>query len=238
MNGITVILPAYKEAENLKSILPRLEECLNGIEHEIIVVDSQVPLDDTAEICSKVGCRHIYRTGGEFYGDAIRTGFANAQMKYTVVMDADGSHNPSDILKFYEKMENEKCDMVIGSRYCEGGDTENPWILIAMSRILNYTYRFVFRLPVEDVSDSFRMYKTENIKELKLTCQNFDIVEEILILLNLYNRDMKIIEVPIVFEKRAAGESKRNLMKFVFSYLATMYTLLKIQKKAKKEIGK
>lgn len=233
MKGITVILPAYKEAENLKNILPRLKECLSGIEHEILVVDSKTALDDTKEVCLENGCTHLPRTGGEFYGDAIRTGFASAQMEYTVVMDADGSHNPADILRFYDEMEKGQCDLVIGSRYCKGGNTANPWILIAMSRILNCAYKWVFKLPVEDVSDSFRMYKTDMIQKLNLSCQNFDIVEEILILLNIYNQGMRVVELPIIFEKRVEGESKRDLLKFVFSYITTMRTLLKIQKQAK-----
>lgn len=237
MSGISVVLPAYQEEENLRAILPKLRECLQGRDYEIIVVDAKEPLDNTREVCEENDCAYVPRTGGEYYGDAIRTGIARAQKAYTVVMDADGSHDPADILRFYEEMESGSWDLVIGSRYCKGGHTDNPWVLRAMSRILNLAYKLVFHLSVEDVSDSYRMYKTSQLKKLKLTCQNFDIVEEILILLNVQNRNFRVKEVPIVFNKRAAGESKRDLVKFIFSYLSTMRTLMRRQRIAKKEMG-
>lgn len=232
--GISVILPAYLEEENLKEILPKLNECLKGLDYEIIVVDTQMPMDNTQSVCECNHCRYVARKGGNFYGDAIRTGIASAQKEYTVIMDADGSHTPDHILTFYEEMENNDRDLVIGSRYCKGGNTQNPAILKLMSRMLNLAYKIVFHLPVDDVSDSFRMYKTAQLKQLDLQCRNFDIVEEILILLNVYNEKMDIKEIPIVFNERVYGESKRDLFKFILSYLKTMQMLLKRQKEAKK----
>lgn len=237
MNGISVVLPAYMEEENLKAILPKIREYLKEKDFEIIIVDTQQPMDNTKLVCEENGCRYLPRTGGEYYGDAIRTGIDGAKKEYTVIMDADGSHDPMDILRFYEEMESGKWDLIIGSRYCKGGNTCNTWILRAMSRVLNMVYKLAFRLSVEDVSDSFRMYKTSQLKKLELHCQNFDIVEEILILLTTYNKEFRIKEVPIVFNKRAAGKSKRNLLKYIFSYLTTMRTLLKRQSAAKKEIS-
>ena len=234
--GISVILPAYQEEANLRTILPKLKECLKDVESEILVVDTQKPMDRTEEICRKYGCVYLPREGGNYYGDAIRTGFANAKQEYTVVMDADGSHDPAEILRFYQEMQDGGWDLIIGSRYCKGGYTDNPWILRLMSRVLNIAYKCAFRLPVKDVSDSYRLYRTEQIKKLKLTCDNFDIVEEILILLHTYNRDIRIKELPISFNKRAEGKSKRDLVKFIFSYLKTMHRLLKRKKAAKKEI--
>lgn len=235
MNGISVVLPAYKEEENLKNILPRLKECLKDKDYEIIVVDTIEPMDHTKEVCEDNQVRYVPRTGGEYYGDAIRTGFAAATKDYLVIMDADGSHDPAYIDAFYREMMTGRYDLIIGSRYCKGGNTNNPFILKLMSRTLNLVYKIAFHLSVDDVSDSFRMYKTKQVQALTLSCQNFDIVEEILILLNVYNEQFRVKEVPIVFSERVHGESKRDLMKFIFSYLTTMRDLLQIQKKAKKQ---
>lgn len=234
--GISVVLPAYLEEENLKIILPKLNNSLKGLDYEIIVVDTQKPLDNTRQVCDENHCRYVARIGGEYYGDAIRTGIKSANKYYTVIMDADGSHDPDYILKFHSEMESNLYDLIIGSRYCKGGNTQNPIILKAMSRILNLVYKLVFRLPVDDVSDSFRMYKTEQLKRLDLQCQNFDIVEEILVLLNVYYENFRIKEIPIVFNERQYGESKRDLLKFVFSYVETMYMLIKRKKEAKRRI--
>ncbi|MCR4746663.1 MAG: glycosyltransferase [Lachnospiraceae bacterium] len=228
---LSVILPAYQEAENLKKILPRLNRTLENINisYEILVIDTIEPMDDAETICNANRCRYINRRGGNLYGDAMRTGFEEANGKYVVVMDSDGSHNPEDIKRFYDKMNEGGYDLIIGSRYCRGGKTENPFILKLMSRVLNITYKIVFGLKVEDVSDSFRMYKGDQLKSIKTECDNFDIVEEILILLNYTVPNFKAYEVPILFDKRAAGNSKRDLLKFIRSYLTTMNKLLKVK---------
>lgn len=236
---ISVMLPAYQEAENLKIILPELKNTLDKMmslqDYEIIVVDTMESMDTAEKVCEDNGARYVHRRGGNSYGDAIRTGINEALGYYFVVMDADGSHSPKDIKRFYEVMLSEKCDLVIGSRYCEGGDTDNPRILKFMSWVLNITYRVLFRLNVKDVSDSYRMYKSSQIKELRLECDNFDIVEEILIKLNIKNKLFKIIEVPIYFNKRAYGTSKRDLGRFIISYISTIRKLKRIEKNSMKE---
>ena len=232
---ISVILPAYKEAENLKIILPKLNGTLNSmqISYEIIIVDTMDKLDNTKEICEENNCVYIRREGGDLYGDAIRTGVKYSNGDFVVIMDADGSHDPNDIIRFYQAMKTGKYDLIIGSRYCRGGSTDNGFILRLMSYALNVTYRIMFGLKVKDVSDSFRMYKGEQLRVIKTECKNFDIVEEILIILNYTFQNFSIFEIPILFNKRAAGESKRDLKKFVLSYLQTMKRLMRIKAKHK-----
>jgi dolichol-phosphate mannosyltransferase len=228
---ISVVLPAYKEAENLKNIIPRLHEVLKRItaEYEIIIVDTVTGMDNTAEVCSELGAVCVHREGGNLYGDAIRTGFSKATGKYITVMDADGSHDPNDIERFYNEMKDGDLTLVIGSRYCKGGHTDNNFILIFMSWILNMTYRIFFKLKINDISDSYRMYRAKDIKGITLECDNFDIVEEILIKLRYTTDTFKVKEIPISFNKRAAGESKRDLLKFIKSYIKTIRRLLKIK---------
>ncbi len=234
--GISVVIPAYQEAENLKDILPKLKQELasTGLPTEILIIDTMTEMDDTKAVCEANGCRYVPRTGGNNYGDAIRTGFSSAQFSYTIVMDGDGSHDPKYIHSFIEEIRKE-FDLIIGSRYTKGGDTQNPFILKAMSFILNQTYRIVFGIKAKDISDSYRLYRTEQIQALSLSCSNFDIVEEILIKLVLTKKDYRIKEVPIYFEERKAGTSKRNLGKFILSYIATMRKLKRLQHEAKRE---
>ena len=222
------------EEDNLIKILPKLREELQDIDYEILVIDTQTAMDNTNQVCEKNECKYVNRSGGNHYGDAIRTGITVASKKYIVIMDADGSHIPSDVLKLYSEMNRTNADLVIGSRYCKGGNTENPFILKMMSRLLNLVYKIAFHLPVNDVSDSFRMYRSEQLKKLDLQCDNFDIVEEILILLNIYNSKFIIKEIPIIFHEREFGNSKRDLVTFILSYLKTMYMLMKRKTSAKK----
>lgn len=232
---ISIVLPAYKEAENLRKILPKIHEVLgeNNIIYEILVVDTMNAMDDTEDVCKAYNATYVTRENGNLYGDAMRTGFQKAKGEYIVVMDADGSHNPQDIVRFYEEMQKGKYSLVIGSRYCKGGYTDNNFILRFMSRVLNIAYRVLFGLKVKDVSDSYRMYDAKALKNLELECDNFDIVEEILIKLSLAVDNFAVKEVPIVFSKRDAGESKRDLGKFIKSYLKTMRRLMRIKRSCK-----
>ena len=211
---ISIVLPAYKEAENLKNILPLINQTLGkaNIDYEILVINTIIQMDDTESVCNKNQAICISREGGNLYGDAIRTGLKKARGKYIVVMDADGSHNPSDILRFYSEMKQKDYTLIIGSRYCKGGYTDNNFILKFLSWILNVSYRIMFGLKVKDVSDSFRMYNADSIKKVELECDNFDIVEEILIKLKYGVSNFNVKEIPISFNKRVAGESKRDLL--------------------------
>lgn len=228
---ISVVLPAYQEAENLRTILPELNQVLGtlSVDTQVLVVDTMQSMDETPEICRENGAVYINRKGGNTYGDAIRTGFACASGTYIVVMDSDGSHDPREIPVFYREMSTGNYDLIIGSRYCRGGSTDNNLVLRLMSYALNVSYRLLFGLRVKDVSNSFRMYRTEQVKELDLQCENFDIVEEILIVLAQNHDHFSVKELPIRFQKRAAGKSKRNLLLFILTYLQTMGRLLKIK---------
>ena len=230
---LSVVIPAYREADNLSIILPHLQEALKGVDFDIHIIDTTNSMDGSEEICRQYGVNYHHREGGNSYGDAIRTGFKVAGKAYTLVMDADGSHSPSELAKMLKDAE--QFDLTIGSRYVKDGKTDNPWILIFMSWIVNICFRLALGLKVKDISNSFRIYKTVDVKSILLECDNFDIVEEIIIKLSVIHRDYRIREVPITFNKRMYGKSKRDLMKFAFSYLATIVKLFKIKMNAKKE---
>ncbi|HTV14234.1 MAG TPA: glycosyltransferase [Acidobacteriaceae bacterium] len=229
MPELSVVMPAYREAGALSQLLPSLVQALNQLEtsYEIVVADSMEPLDDTAAVCARYGVRHLHRTGGNTYGDAVRSGIRAAEGKYVLLMDADGSHNPNDIEKLWRIRD--RTDIVIGSRYVAGGATENPFFLIFLSRVLNYMYELVFRLPVRDISNSFRLYRGDELRSLELVSNNFEIVEEILIRLVCGSIAATVAEAPVTFEKRKAGESKRNLPAFMLSYVASIRRLRKFR---------
>lgn len=230
MNDLSIIFPSYKEGENLSILVPTLKKYLDSfdIRYQIIVIDSIEKMDDTEEICKSLNVEYYKRENGNTYGDAIRTGITKIQYGKTIIMDADGSHDPKYIQEML--LNSEDYDMVIGSRYIKNGKTQNNFILVFMSLAVNIMYRMFLRIKVKDVSNSFRLYDSKMLKGLELECNNFDIVEEILIKITLKYPKIKIKEVAIEFKKRVHGESKRKLLKFVVSYLITIRRLLKIKK--------
>lgn len=213
--GISIIIPAYQEGDNLQLMLPEIHKALAGLQipYEILVIDTQQPMDQTPEVCRKFQAFYCPRERGNYYGDAVRTGISRAQYSFSVIMDGDGSHDVRDIIRMLELMEQNKLDLVIGSRYIDGGCSFNGPISKFMSASLNFVFRLVFHIKVQDFSNSFRMYRSELLKHLDLRCNNFDIVEEILIRL-ADQKDFRFEEIPIIFSKRKEGVSKRKLIPF------------------------
>lgn len=225
MSALTVIIPSYREEENLRVLLPRLKKTLaeNSIDSEILIIDTMKPLDNTEQVCKEQNVKYFLRTPSNVYGDAVRTAIAKSNSEFILFMDADGSHAPEFIPKLWQ--ERQQFDVVIGSRYVDGGDTENPPHLIWMSRLVNIVYSLILNLQCKDVSNSFKLYKTSQLKSLKLSCDNFDIIEEVLFKLNRQFKPLKIKEVPFTFKKRMFGDSKRNLFLFMITYVFTLIKL-------------
>lgn len=224
---LSVVIPSYMEEENLRQLLPRVTAVLSGlgISGEVLVVDAMNPLDATREVCDACGVTYLNRSGGNYYGDAVRTGIRHAAGEYVVFMDADGSHPPEFIRKLWGSALENGCDVVIASRYVEGGATDNSRILVLMSLLVNVIYSMVLNLHCKDVSNSFKLYRAEQLKRLRLRCQNFDIVEEVLFKIRRDNPDARFMEIPFTFRKRMFGNTKRNLFAFVFSFIVTLIKL-------------
>lgn len=230
---LTVALPAYEEAENLRMLLPLLHETLTGlgVAYEIIVADTETPHDETPEICAANGVIWLARAGGPLYSHAVRTALAMSRGQWVIFMDADGSHSP----RFVETLwaERDRADLVIASRYVPGGKTENPAILIFLSLMVNVVFRVVLGLTCADVSNSFRLYRGDDVRSLVLECENFDIVEEILVKLAFSRPVYRIKELPFTFEKRKAGYTKRDLVAFAVSYVGTLIRLHRLKRLAR-----
>tara|TARA_R110002072_G_scaffold1989_2_gene16399 strand:+ start:114020 stop:114736 length:717 start_codon:yes stop_codon:yes gene_type:complete len=222
---LSICLPAYLEEENLRLLLPRINSVCSELtsNFEIIVIDTEEEMDGTPQACQETGSIYVNRIGGNTYGAAIRTGIDNAKGKKIVFMDADGSHHPEFIKKLYHEKDNS--DIIIASRYMKGGHTENSPILILMSKIVNWGFAFVLNIKCKDVSNSYRLYDGEKLKSVELKCENFDIVEEVLYKQIKIYKDLKIKEIPFSFKQRMFGETKRNLFKFIGTYIFTLVRL-------------
>jgi dolichol-phosphate mannosyltransferase len=229
--SLSVIMAAYQEGQNLSVLLPRLTTAVRTLapKHEVLVVDTVTPLDDTEAICAANQVRILRRQPTNDYGDAIRTGIAASRGDFVLIMDADGSHNPEFVRELWNHRR--RADVVIASRYVVGGRTDNPPLLVGMSRLLNRFFRAIVRFPVLDVSNSFRIYRGDQLRSLHLTYQHFDILEEILAKL-LWHRPKPatVLEIPYRFERRLAGDSKRNLLTFSFHFLVAAARLYGVRR--------
>jgi len=223
---LSVVLPAYAEAENLAVLLGKLQQVLGTLPAptEILVIDAVESLDDTPTICAQFGAQCVHRRGGNEYGNAIRTGIATSAGEYVIIMDVDGSHDPEFITQLWAARE--QADVVIASRYMRGGSTENPALLVWCSKFLNGIFKLFLQLPVWDISNSYRIYRGEELRKLELEFMHFDIQEEMLAKL-LWNPAHPVIvrEIPFRFQRRLHGKSKRSMAVFLVAFLGAMIRL-------------
>jgi dolichol-phosphate mannosyltransferase len=227
----SIIIPSYNEAENLKILLPRLIAMGNEylLSYEVLVIDANISLDNTKEICQDTHIVYVNRTPANFYGDAIRTGIAIACGKFIISMDADGSHPPEFIPTLIANADSN--DLVIASRYIKGGYTENKASLVWMSKLLNLVYSYILKINIYDISNSFRCYRAEKVKSLTLECNNFDVAQEIIMGLIRTFPNLKTHEEPFHFMRRLHGKSKRHLSVFIYSYFKTLFKLYRLSRK-------
>ena len=223
----SIILPCYMEAENLNILLPQIKTVMMNLPYsfEIIVINARQDMDDTYQVCANHQVKHVYRSPTNSYGDAFRTGVSAGTGRWFIFMDSDGSHPPLFIPKLISASKEEDKNLVIASRYIQGGQSANNTMLVLMSKILNQVYSTVLNINCKDVSNSFRLYPSSLLKRLVLQCDHFDILEEVLFKLIKKDQHINIIEVPFSFEKRLHGESKRNFFIFLFNYLKTLTKL-------------
>ena len=219
-------LLAYREADNLRELLPRIIRNMDGlgVPYEIEVVDGQETGDNTPSVCENYGAVYYNQTEPGF-GGAFREAIQHAGREAFLILDSDGSHNPDYIPAMFRMFRNEHLDLVIGSRYVKGGKTHDSKTSILMSRLLNSCFRLFLGIPAKDISTDFRVYDTAQLKNVHLQNVNYDVLQEVLLKLMMNNSEFKIGEVPITFEKRLYGESKRRLLPFILSYLKTLVKL-------------
>ena len=217
---LTIIIPSLNESDNLKKLIPEIKsEIGKEFTYEIFIIDGINKDNKTFKITKKNSIRYLNRIRNNDYGNAVRLGIKKSTGKYILFMDGDYSHNPKFILKLYE---NKLYDVVIASRYVLGGKTDNNLLSEILSRFLNKFYNIILNLELEDVSNSFKLYNTKMIKRLHLSCNHFDIIEEIIFKLKKNNNEIKFLEIPYHFKQRKFGKSKRNFYKCLFVIQTTL----------------
>lgn len=213
---VLVVIPTYNEVDNIVPILDRLRDANPSV--DILVVDDGSP-DGTAErvrwVMPRISGLHLMaRTEKNGLGAAYRAGFAwglDHDYEVLVEMDADGSHRPEDLPKLLGAIGN-GADLAIGSRYVKGGEIPN-WKLSrkALSRGGNEYASRMLHLGVHDATAGFRAYRNTLLRRidflhLRAAGYGFQIEGA----WKSVRAGASVVEVPIRFEDRLAGESKMS----------------------------
>lgn len=211
-----VAVATYNERDNLPplvaAILAALPEC------DVLVVDDDSP-DGTGAWCDEYATAEprltcLRRTGERGLGSATVAALQYAvehDYKFVLTMDADFSHAPESLPTLLAAAAS--ADVVIGSRYVDGGSIEGwPLARRLVSKMVNAASRFAAGLAPRDCSGAFRCYRVEALRRIDLAAiqaGGFAYLEEIL--WYLQRAKARIVEVPITFRERRAGESKTTI---------------------------
>ena len=228
---INIMIPAYNELPNLEVLLPKINQIVASSsidKFQICVILRNQELSSIVEKIEFYGVTVIKRAPTDSFGDAIRSAILNLQIEsdVTIFMDADGSHDPNTIPKLVEVMKSDSVDVAIASRYTVGGSSDNGITLRLMSRVLNTIFSLVLEIKAKDISTSFKAYRSNSLRQVNLSCNDFDILEELLLKLQRQKpTTFNVIEIPDHFYNRMSGESKRRLGPFIIGYVTTLYRL-------------
>ena len=214
---VAILLPTYCEAGNIESLIREIGSL--DISSLIVVIDDSSP-DGTTEVVEKLMEEHnielLVRPKKLGLGSAITDGFrfilsTENPPDYVITMDADYSHNPMDILRLMENAR-DRCDLVIGSRYCRGGGIVG-WnsLRYLISRVANFFAANMFKMRVNDCTSGLRCYSIRYIKDVigDLHSQTYDI--QIETVKQARSRGFFVKEIPITFTNRKVGKSKLTL---------------------------
>ena len=214
MSNRLVIIPTYNEKENIAKIIDAVLS-LDPLFH-VLIVDDGSP-DGTADIVKALQQTHdrihiLEREGKQGLGTAYIAGFKyGLEHGYDFIfeMDADFSHNPQDLLRMYDALEN-GADLVVGSRYTRGGNVKNwPWDRIMLSYGASLYTRCVTWMPIKDPTAGFIGYRREVLEAIPLDEIRFvGYAFQIEMKFSAYLRGFKLEEIPITFIDRVEGVSK------------------------------
>lgn len=226
MSTVTIIVPTLNEAENIDLLLERIFQIRRSckLDFDVLFVDSA----STDGTCERVLdwqkqepvrlLRHDINVG---LAGAVLAGAGNTDATFVLVMDADLSHPPEGIPKLIQPVMAGSHDMVIGSRYVQGGSVPDwPCSRRLCSKIATFPARFFCR--VKDPLAGFFAVKRQMLTGLSSTVPGFKIG---LAILAEYGTNLRVKEIPIEFRDRDYGQSKMNYL-VALAYLKQLSHLL------------
>lgn len=213
-----VIIPTYNEKENILKIIAAVFSL--PMPFDVLIIDDGSP-DGTAQLVKQqqvIDKNKLYlieRKGKLGLGTAYITGFKWGLEKgydYICEMDADFSHQPTDLMRLVAACAKEGADMSVGSRYVRGGNVKN-WSRdrILLSYAASWYVRFITFMPIHDPTAGFVCYSRKVLNTIDLDKIRFiGYAFQIEMKFATYTLGFKIKEIPITFVDRIEGVSKMN----------------------------
>jgi dolichol-phosphate mannosyltransferase len=213
---LSVVVPTFNERDNVTTLFRRLEAALAGLAWEVIFVDDNSP-DGTWDVVralarqdSRVRC--LRRIGRRGLSGACIEGILASSAPCAAVIDADLQHDETQLPKMLALLQDGKADLVVGSRYIEGGSADSfNKQRAGASALATEVAKRVLRVKVADPMSGFFMIRRDRFEELapQLSTQGFKILLDVVA---TARGDLRVLEIPYAFGSRLHGESKLDSM--------------------------
>ncbi len=213
---LSVVVPTFNERDNVELLFRKLETALAGVAWEVIFVDDNSP-DGTWQVVREMArrdprARCIRRIGRRGLSGACIEGILASGAPYAAVMDADLQHDETQLAKMLSLLESNAADLVIGSRYVEGGSADSfNRQRAGISAIATQVAQKALKIEVADPMSGFFMIRRDRFEQLapELSTQGFKILLDVIA---TARGSLRIVEVPFTFGSRLHGESKLDSM--------------------------
>jgi len=229
----SIIIPAHNEEDNITKCVQQIKQAIQHEEHEIIIVNDG-STDNTQEKIEKMARKdkHIKLVnrpkGDNGFGKAVKTGYKKATGDYATLMMADQSDDPRDLRKMIRETK-KGYDVITGNRFTKQSKVINyPRIKLLANRAFNQLVAKIFNCPYKDLSNAFKTYKKEIIKQ-DYESNDFDLTIEVPI--KAWQAGYQFKEIPNNWYGRTKGQAKfGNILKAGKKYLKR---LIKLKKQCK-----
>jgi glycosyltransferase involved in cell wall biosynthesis len=209
---LSILIPAYQEEKTIAEVLRRvLAAPTPGFAKEIIVCDDG-SRDRTGEEIDKVAAAHpevklLRHPQNRGKGASIRTALEEATGDYVLIQDADLEYDVGDYPAILAEV-TRGADVVYGSRFLERRRPEGMRLPnYVANRILTATANALYGLSITDEATCFKVFRTDLLRSLGLTCQRFEFCPEVTA--KIGKRGLKIVEVPIQYQARTFLDGKK-----------------------------
>ena len=211
MQDLTIVIPAYNEADSLASYLPKLIDFCEKEKCFLIVVNDGSK-DQTQDVlrsyASMPNFHFVSHKVNRGYGGAIKTGIRNTETTYVITIDADGQHELSDVKSLYQCLKEHNADMVVGSRK---GQREASFYRGIGKNMIRWFAKMLLPIHIYDINSGMKIYNTDvAIKYLGL-CPDHMAYSDIIAMVFISQKHL-VLEKEISINPRLAGVSTINTM--------------------------
>lgn len=220
---LSVIMPVYNEQDTVREIVSRVRE-MDQV-YELVIVDDG-SRDGTQAILQELsglpGVRIITHDRNQGKGAAVVTGFRAARGDVFVVQDADLEYDPQDYAKLLKPLEEERCDVVYGTRFAKSKVHRAFFLSYFANKFLTWVTNLLYGSKLTDMETCYKVFRRELVENMTIRARRFEFEPEFTA--KLLKQGVSLVEVPISFDPRGYSRGKKIT---AWDGVVALWTLIK-----------